>query len=115
MQEEAKLQSIPVKIYRTADRLMIAAPMPGLEPEDIVITVSGSGQLVLEGALRGALKGVANMQMSVTAMVFWSSLSPSVSKVQLPRWCLIRPARIMEYALAIQVMISERANQQLGT
>lgn len=65
MQEEAKLQSIPVKVYRTADRLMIAAPMPGLEPEDIIVTVSAAGQLVLEGALRGVLKGVADKELLI--------------------------------------------------
>ena len=34
MQEQAKQQHIPVKVYRTAERLMIAAPMAGLEPEN---------------------------------------------------------------------------------
>lgn len=65
MQEEAKLQSIPVKVYRTAERLMVAAPMPGLEPEDIIVTVSAAGQLVLEGALRGALKGVTDKELLI--------------------------------------------------
>ena len=30
MQEKAKIQAIPVKVYRTAERLMVTAPMPGL-------------------------------------------------------------------------------------
>ncbi|GCE20604.1 Hsp20/alpha crystallin family protein [Dictyobacter kobayashii] len=49
MQEKAKIQHIPVKVYRTADRLMIAAPMPGLQPEDITAQVSESGHLVIQG------------------------------------------------------------------
>lgn len=65
MQEEAKLQSIPIKVYRTAERLMVAAPMPGLEPEDIIVTVSAAGQLVLEGALRGVLKGVGDKELLI--------------------------------------------------
>ncbi len=36
MQEKLKQQHIPVKVYRTDERLMIAAPMAGLEPENIV-------------------------------------------------------------------------------
>ena len=58
MQEQAKIQQIPVKVYRTTDRLMIAAPMPGLEPEDILVEVTGNGLLILQGELRGLLKDI---------------------------------------------------------
>ena|SRR5947209_14175589 len=61
MQEKAKLQGIPVKVYRTADRLMVAAPMPGLEPEDIVVEVTEDSHLILDGELRGALKDVKEL------------------------------------------------------
>ena len=37
MQEQLKQQHITVKVYRTDKRLMVAAPMPGLEPENIVV------------------------------------------------------------------------------
>ena len=47
MQEQAKLQQIPVKVYRTLDRLMAAAPMPGLQPEDILVEVKEGGHLIL--------------------------------------------------------------------
>lgn len=40
MQEQLKLQEIPVKVYRTDERLMVVAPMPGLEPENIMIEVT---------------------------------------------------------------------------
>ncbi len=33
MQEQLKQQHVPVKVYRTDERLMVAAPLPGLEPE----------------------------------------------------------------------------------
>jgi HSP20 family protein len=56
MQEQAKLQQIPVKIYRTPDRLMVAAPMPGLQPEDIMVEVTDSGHLIIQGEVRGLLK-----------------------------------------------------------
>ncbi len=45
MQEQTQLQPIPVKIYRTHDHLTVAAPMPGLEPEDILVEVTENGQL----------------------------------------------------------------------
>src|SRR6266699_1312653 len=56
MQEQAKLQGIPVKVYRTQDRLTVAAPMPGLEPEDIAVEVTANGHLILSGEVRGLLK-----------------------------------------------------------
>src|SRR5438067_7790073 len=56
MQEQTKLQPIPVKIYRTHDHLTVAAPMPGLEPEDILVEVTEQGQLIIHADLRGTLK-----------------------------------------------------------
>jgi HSP20 family protein len=58
MQEESKLQQTPVKIYRTADHLTVAALMPGLEPEDILVEVTENGQLILHGDVRATLKNV---------------------------------------------------------
>lgn len=56
MQEEGKIQQIPIKMYRTPDRLMVAAPMPGMEPEDILVEITGNRMLIIHGALRGVLK-----------------------------------------------------------
>jgi HSP20 family protein len=61
MQEQIAPQRIPVKMYRSDDRLMVAAPMPGLEPEDIAVEVTSDGRLILDGALRGSLKGVKDL------------------------------------------------------
>ena len=41
-------QLIPVKLYRTDDRLVIAAAMAALRPADVSIEVTGSGRLVVE-------------------------------------------------------------------
>jgi HSP20 family protein len=49
--------SMPVKLYRTADRLVIAAPMAGMRPEDVSIEVTGSGRLILQSRPRGVLRG----------------------------------------------------------
>ncbi len=56
MHAQEKLQSIPINMYSANGRLMITAPMPGLEPENITIQVTDDGRLLLEGALRGMLK-----------------------------------------------------------
>jgi HSP20 family protein len=58
MQEQTNFQNIPVKVYRTHDHLTIAAPMPGLEPEDILVEVTENGQLIIHGDMRATLKDV---------------------------------------------------------
>jgi HSP20 family protein len=61
MQEEAKIQEIPVKVYRTTELLMVVAPMPGLQPEDVLVEVTSGGHLILQGKLRGVLKGIKEL------------------------------------------------------
>jgi HSP20 family protein len=57
MQTQTKIQGVPIKMYRTEDRLTIAAPMPGIQPEDILIRVTEKA-LILQGEIRGVLKDV---------------------------------------------------------
>jgi len=61
MQEQVKQQHIPVKVYRTDERLMIAAPMAGLEPENIVVEVTNDDRLILHGDQRALLKEVKEL------------------------------------------------------
>src|SRR5690349_24564589 len=61
MQEQVKRQHIPVKVYRTDERLMTAAPMAGLEPENILVEVTGDGRLILHGDQRALLKEVKEL------------------------------------------------------
>jgi HSP20 family protein len=63
--EQAKQQQIPVKVYRTADRLMIAAPMAGLEPENILVEVTNDGRLILHGDQRALLKDVKEKELLI--------------------------------------------------
>jgi len=58
MQTQAKIQSVPIKMYRTPDRLTIAAPMPGIQPEDLLIRITDQNMLILEGEIRGVLKDI---------------------------------------------------------
>ena len=48
-------QTIPVNIFEAEEVLMILAPMPGLQEEDVDITVRGN-TLTLEGRERADLK-----------------------------------------------------------
>jgi HSP20 family protein len=46
-------QTVPVQLHQTEDQLVLATPMPGLEPEDISIRISHD-QLTIHGAYRGS-------------------------------------------------------------
>jgi HSP20 family protein len=54
--QAAEMQGIPAKVYRTEQRVVIAAPMPGLQPEDILVDVGSGPSVTLHGDLRGTLK-----------------------------------------------------------
>jgi HSP20 family protein len=58
-----RIDQVPVKVYRGNGRLTVAAPMPGLEPQDIEVAVSDDGRLTLFGEQRGTLKGVNEVLM----------------------------------------------------
>ncbi len=58
MQEKPELQPILVKMYHTADHLTIAALMPGLEADDILVQVTEEGQLILHGDVRATFKNI---------------------------------------------------------
>src|SRR5919106_5259395 len=45
-------QPLPVRVYEGDGRVMVAAPMPGLAPQDISISVAGD-HVTIHGALRG--------------------------------------------------------------
>lgn len=45
-------QVVPVRLYQTDGRMMLVAPMPGLEPADISVTIDGH-RVVLRGNERG--------------------------------------------------------------
>jgi HSP20 family protein len=64
MPESTDFQLIPINMYRTLERLTIAAPMPGLEPEDILVEVTEDGQLIIHGDVRGTLKGAKEVLLN---------------------------------------------------
>lgn len=54
--QQPQQQSIPVRMYRSEDRLMVAAPMAGVAPEDIQVEITPQNHLRLHGAVRGVLQ-----------------------------------------------------------
>jgi HSP20 family protein len=61
MQESEKVQHVLIKMYRSSDRLTVAAPLPGMEPEDIFVQVTDDGHLIIRGKVRGLLKDVKEL------------------------------------------------------
>jgi HSP20 family molecular chaperone IbpA len=45
-------QLLPVRIYESDGRVMVAAPMPGLAPHDISVSVAGD-RVTIHGVVRG--------------------------------------------------------------
>lgn len=60
-QQQPQPQRIPIRAYRSAARLTVVSPMPGVEPEDITVEVTADGTLTLRGALRGQFKDVKEL------------------------------------------------------
>ncbi len=52
MISQSQLHAVPVRMYTTDSRIMIAAPMPGLEPRDISVSVADS-HVTIRGQERG--------------------------------------------------------------
>jgi HSP20 family protein len=41
-------QTIPVRIYQAENQIMLAAPMPGLKPQDISVAVNGKTITIMD-------------------------------------------------------------------
>jgi len=47
-------QRIPLNVYETTEAMVIVAPMPGVQAEDVAVAVDGKGHLHLTARLRTA-------------------------------------------------------------
>jgi HSP20 family protein len=52
MAHQQQSKTISVRIYQIDDRIMVAAPMPGSESEDIAVTIVGT-HVTIRGEERG--------------------------------------------------------------
>lgn len=71
-------QVVPVRVYQSDDRLMVAMPMPGLEPEDILVTVRGN-TVIVRGEYRGP-----HQQDRDLLIAEWA-IGPYYRELQLPQ------------------------------
>ena len=56
-------QNVPVQVHQTDDCIVLAAPMPGLEPQDISVIVSGD-KVTIHGEYRGSRQGKPDLLVS---------------------------------------------------
>lgn len=73
----SEAQTIPVRVYRGEEHIMLAAPLPGLEPENISVTIHGD-TVSIEGEERGP--GQRDRDMIIEE---WS-IGPYHREVKLP-------------------------------
>jgi HSP20 family protein len=71
-------QSVPLQMHQTDDRIVLAAPMPGLEPQDISVVVSGH-KVTIHGEYRGSREGKPDLLVSE-----WTA-GPYHREVELPQ------------------------------
>lgn len=71
-------QRVPVRVYVTDDHVMVAAPMPGLEPTDVFVQI-GAGSVTIRGKERGP--GQHGREL---LLVEWT-IGPYEREVELPQ------------------------------
>jgi HSP20 family protein len=71
-------QTIPVRIYNADEHIVLAAPLPGLEPENISITISGD-----KVSIRGEERGPGQHRKDVV-LDEWT-IGPYYREVSLPQ------------------------------
>lgn len=110
MQPQGGPAEVPVNIYRTADRVVVAAPMPGLVgDQDITVEVTHDQRLILQGERRGEPRGVGEYHVGGLPLVEqknvvqaeWSA-GPYRREVALP-WAVDGPHATVTYGNGILV------------
>jgi HSP20 family protein len=71
-------QTVPVQLHQANNRLVLAAPVPGLEPQDIAVSISGD-KVTIRGEYRGSRQGQPELLVSE-----WT-IGPYYREVSLPQ------------------------------
>src|SRR5918911_4050667 len=71
-------QTVPLQVHQADDRLVLAAPMPGLEPQDIAVIISGN-RVTIRGEYRGSRQNQPEILISE-----WT-IGPYYREVVLPQ------------------------------
>ena len=75
---EREAQAVPVRVYQSDEHVMLAAPMPGLEPDDISVDVCGAAVTI-----RGQERGTGQHQRDLI-LAEWT-IGPYYREVALPQ------------------------------
>lgn len=75
----SQAQTIPVRVYRGDEHIMLAAPLPGLEPENISVEIAGDS-ICIRGDERGP--GQRDREMIIEE---WT-IGPYFREVKLPEF-----------------------------
>jgi HSP20 family protein len=78
MTSQSQLHTVPVRMYTTDSRIMIAAPMPGLEPDDISVAVADA-HVTIRGQERGPRQHERDLLLAE-----WT-VGPYERQIQLPQ------------------------------
>src|SRR5258706_10982733 len=78
MANQGELHTVPVRMYTTDSRIMIAAPMPGLEPDDISVNVADA-HVTIRGQERGPRQHERDLLLAE-----WT-VGPYERQIELPR------------------------------
>jgi HSP20 family protein len=103
-------QSIPVRLYRTADRIVIAAPMAGLRPADVSIEVTGSGHLIVQSQPRRVLRTqlfdvVVTVDRDGDQAVWTQEQWQEFKEVVLDEWSTLGYYRELELPVAVDASL----------
>jgi HSP20 family protein len=71
-------QSVPVQIHQSDTHIVLAAPMPGLEPQDISVVIEGD-KVTINGSYRGS------RQEKEDVLIAEWTIGPYVREVVLPQ------------------------------
>ena len=71
-------QTVPIQLHQAEKRLILAAPLAGLEPQDIAVTIHGD-TVIIHGAYRGSRQGQPEVLLSEWTM------GPYAREIHLPQ------------------------------
>jgi HSP20 family protein len=78
MTQQHRPESMPVRVYTAENRIMVAAPMPGLEPGDISVVIADN-RVTIHGAERGPRQHGRNLLLAEWAV------GPYYRQIDLPQ------------------------------
>ena len=97
-------QSIPVQIHQSDDHIVLAAPMPGLEPQDISIVIKGN-KITIHGSYRGS-----RQEKEDTLVAEWT-VGPYTCEVVLPQ-PVNGPLTNATYGNGVSVLAMPKAQEE---